>query len=223
MQRLGGLGRGEAQSAWPVARSLGTKGVKRMVKKYRPHVFPFRSSLLSSAWPQANLHSVRLFCHLAALDRPRRYILSHLPIACSLMPRLPDLNAHKVTMDPTTTSSSTDTGSGSKEGSNGGPKAIIKNVDMSEEMQQESVDIASAALEKYNIEKDIAAQIKKEFDRRHGPTWHVVVGKNFGSYVTHGELGCSFTYLLPFGRSFRVSWSPSVLLTNSLSPRYATA
>jgi dynein light chain LC8-type len=60
------------------------------------------------------------------------------------------------------------------------PKAIIKNVDMSEEMQQESVDIASAALEKYNIEKDIAAQIKKEFDRRHGPTWHVVVGKNSG-------------------------------------------
>ena len=67
-------------------------------------------------------------------------------------------------------------------------KATIKNVDMSEEMQQESVDITSAALEKFNIEKDIAAQIKKEFDRRHGPTWHVVVGKNFGSYVTHG--GC---------------------------------
>ena len=68
-----------------------------------------------------------------------------------------------------------------------GPKAVIKNVDMSEEMQQEAVDIASQALEKYNIEKDIAAQIKKEFDKRHGPTWHVVVGKNFGSYVTHGE------------------------------------
>lgn len=65
-------------------------------------------------------------------------------------------------------------------------KAIIKNVDMSEELQQESVDITSVALEKYNIEKDIAAYIKKEFDRKHGPTWHVVVGKNFGSYVTHG-------------------------------------
>jgi dynein light chain LC8-type len=82
--------------------------------------------------------------------------------------------------------SSADTGSIAKDGGNG-PKAIIKNVDMSDEMQQESVDIASAALEKYNIEKDIAAQIKKEFDRRHGPTWHVVVGKNFGSYVTHGK------------------------------------
>jgi len=35
-------------------------------------------------------------------------------------------------------------------------------------MQQESVDIASSALEKYNIEKDIAAHIKKEFDRVHG-------------------------------------------------------
>lgn len=81
--------------------------------------------------------------------------------------------------------SSTDAGSGPRDSSSSGPKAIIKNVDMSEEMQQESVDIASAALEKYNIEKDIAAQIKKEFDRRHGPTWHVVVGKNFGSYVTH--------------------------------------
>ncbi|KAH7913036.1 outer dynein arm light chain 8 [Hygrophoropsis aurantiaca] len=88
--------------------------------------------------------------------------------------------------DTVPVSSSTDTASSPKEnnGANG-PKAIIKNVDMSEEMQQESVDIASAALEKYNIEKDIAAQIKKEFDRRHGPTWHVVVGKNFGSYVTH--------------------------------------
>lgn len=87
------------------------------------------------------------------------------------------------------TSSSTDAGSGPRDSGNGtsGPKAIIKNVDMSEEMQQESVDIASAVLEKYHIEKDIAAQIKKEFDRRHGATWHVVVGKNFGSYVTHGE------------------------------------
>ena len=89
------------------------------------------------------------------------------------------------------TSSSTDTtgiGSG-----NGAPKATIKNVDMTEEMQQEAVEIASVALEKYNIEKDIAAQIKKEFDKRHGPTWHVVVGKNFGSYVTHGaSFRCSY-------------------------------
>ncbi len=40
-------------------------------------------------------------------------------------------------------------------------KAVIKNADMSEDMQQDAVDCASQALEKYNIEKDIAAFIKK--------------------------------------------------------------
>ena len=32
-------------------------------------------------------------------------------------------------------------------------KAVIKNADMSEDMQQDAVDCASTALEKYNIEK----------------------------------------------------------------------
>ena len=88
-------------------------------------------------------------------------------------------------VDATSTSTDASIG-GTATGGGGGPKAIIKNVDMSEEMQQESVDFATSALEKYNVEKDIAAQIKKEFDKRYGPTWHVVVGRNFGSYVTHG-------------------------------------
>ncbi|KAI9628367.1 hypothetical protein KEM48_011650 [Puccinia striiformis f. sp. tritici PST-130] len=63
--------------------------------------------------------------------------------------------------------------------------AVVKAADMSEKLQQAAVDIASDALEKWNIEKDIAAFIKREFDQRHGGTWHVVVGRNFGSYVTH--------------------------------------
>ena len=46
-----------------------------------------------------------------------------------------------------------------------GPKAIVTNVDLSE-----LVDVASAAHEKYNIEKDIAAQIRMEFDKRPEPT-----------------------------------------------------
>lgn len=32
-------------------------------------------------------------------------------------------------------------------------KAVIKNADMTEEMQQDAVDCATQALEKYNIEK----------------------------------------------------------------------
>ncbi|KAI6126081.1 outer dynein arm light chain 8 [Pisolithus croceorrhizus] len=61
-------------------------------------------------------------------------------------------------------STTTDTGASPREnGGASGPKATIKNVDMDEKMQRESVEIATAALDKYNVEKDIAAQIKKEF------------------------------------------------------------
>ncbi|KAH8851645.1 putative dynein light chain [Schistosoma japonicum] len=58
--------------------------------------------------------------------------------------------------------------------------AQIKNADMDEKMQENAVHIAAAALDKYNVEKDIAAHVKKEFDRQYSPNWHCVVGKNFG-------------------------------------------
>lgn len=66
---------------------------------------------------------------------------------------------------------------------------------MSEDMQQDAVDCASQALEKYNIEKDIAAYIKKEFDKKYNPTWHCIVGRNFGSYVTHETKHFIYFYL----------------------------
>ncbi len=56
---------------------------------------------------------------------------------------------------------------------------------MSEDMQQAAIDVANAALEKFNLERDIASYIKKEFDKKYNPTWHCVVGKSFGSYITH--------------------------------------
>merc|ERR1711868_221925 len=74
-------------------------------------------------------------------------------------------------------------------------KAVIKNADMSEDMQQDAVECATQALEKYNIEKDIAAYIKKEFDKKYNPTWHVIVGRNFGSYVTHETKHFIYFYL----------------------------
>ena len=50
-----------------------------------------------------------------------------------------------------------DSGSLAKDTNDPGPKATVKNVDLSEEV----VDVAYAALEKYNIE-DIAAQVRTE-------------------------------------------------------------
>lgn len=59
-------------------------------------------------------------------------------------------------------------------------KATVKNADMSAEMQQKAVDFAKEAMEQFTIEKDIASSIKKSFDKEYGPTWHCVVGRNFG-------------------------------------------
>ncbi|KAI4345397.1 hypothetical protein L6164_012525 [Bauhinia variegata] len=74
-------------------------------------------------------------------------------------------------------------------------KVIIKSADMMPDMQKEAVDIAVGAFEKHNVEKDVAEHIKKEFDKRHGPTWHCIVGRNFGSYVTHETNHFVYFYL----------------------------
>ncbi|XP_019573952.1 dynein light chain 1, cytoplasmic [Rhinolophus sinicus] len=74
-------------------------------------------------------------------------------------------------------------------------KVGIKNVDASEEMQQDLVECALQALEKYNIEKDIAAHIKKEFHKKYNPIWHCIMGRDFGSYVTHETTPFIYFYM----------------------------
>ncbi|KAK5110962.1 hypothetical protein LTR62_005500 [Meristemomyces frigidus] len=88
----------------------------------------------------------------------------------------------------------------------------IKSVDMSEEMQGEAIEVAQEAMEKFTIEKvrfqafgaeheslkslqEIAHHIKKEFDMRKGATWHCIVGRNFGSFVTHETKHFIYFYL----------------------------
>jgi dynein light chain LC8-type len=44
-------------------------------------------------------------------------------------------------------------------------------------MQTKAVEVTSQALQQYNLERDIAMSVKKEFDRIYGTTWHCVVGK----------------------------------------------
>lgn len=68
-------------------------------------------------------------------------------------------------------------------------KAVIKNADMSEDMQTDAVECATQALEKYNIEKDIAAFIKKEFDKKY--RWDNL-------YYNHFDLGFILTFYIKF-------------------------
>ncbi|TPP43539.1 Dynein light chain type 1 family protein [Leishmania donovani] len=73
--------------------------------------------------------------------------------------------------------------------------ATVKNADMPEDMQADAIEVTLQAMEKFNIEKDIAAYIKKEFDKKYQPTWHCIVGRNFGSFVTHDTHCFLYFYL----------------------------
>ncbi|SPO30598.1 probable Dynein light chain 1, cytoplasmic [Ustilago trichophora] len=74
-------------------------------------------------------------------------------------------------------------------------KPVIKNVDMSSEMQSETIEIAYDALEKFTVEKDMAGHVKRTMDQKFGPTWHAVVGQRYGSYVTHETKHFIYFYL----------------------------
>ncbi|KAH0576569.1 Dynein light chain [Spironucleus salmonicida] len=64
-------------------------------------------------------------------------------------------------------------------------KEVIKNADMPEDLQTEVIELTYQALERFTVEKDMCAHIKKELDKKHNSPWHVCIGKNFGTYVTH--------------------------------------
>ncbi|CCE82204.1 Piso0_001917 [Millerozyma farinosa CBS 7064] len=64
---------------------------------------------------------------------------------------------------------------------------ILKASDLPDEIQTKIYELSSEALSNYKVEKDIATFLKKELDHLYGATWHVIVGKSFGSYVTHEQ------------------------------------
>ena len=63
--------------------------------------------------------------------------------------------------------------------------AVVKNADMSPQMQQHVVDCVKHAFDNRRILDDIAEIIKTEFDTMYLPTWHCIVGRGMGGYVTH--------------------------------------
>merc|ERR1712014_481730 len=67
-------------------------------------------------------------------------------------------------------------------------EAQIKSADMTEDMQQEAIEVAQEAMDKFSIEK-------RTFDERKGSTWHCIVGRNFGSFVTHETKHFIYFYL----------------------------
>ncbi|KAG6584250.1 hypothetical protein SDJN03_20182, partial [Cucurbita argyrosperma subsp. sororia] len=67
----------------------------------------------------------------------------------------------------------------------------VVSVDMPPAMQIHAVDCARKAhdsMEKFTS-KTLALSLKREFDSVYGPAWHCIVGKSFGSFVTHSVGG----------------------------------
>ncbi|TPP57514.1 Dynein light chain DLC [Fasciola gigantica] len=60
--------------------------------------------------------------------------------------------------------------------------------EMNEAMLEHAVETTRKAFDKYTQDSEVAQFIKKEFDSQYNPTWHCVVGKTYGSYISY-ELG----------------------------------
>ena len=69
------------------------------------------------------------------------------------------------------------------------------NADMTKEMIEEAREHATKAFETESQERAIASYIKREFERKHKGVWHCIVGKNFGSYVTHETKAYIYFYV----------------------------
>lgn len=68
--------------------------------------------------------------------------------------------------------------------------------DMSEQFREQVEGIVRNALSVAGKQaSDYAEEIKNKLDEQFGPTWHVIVGRSFGSDVTHeayNYLNCGF-------------------------------
>ncbi|KAI3474143.1 hypothetical protein Pfo_028931 [Paulownia fortunei] len=66
-------------------------------------------------------------------------------------------------------------------------KAVVRDTDMPDALQNHAMELAYQALDLHEVSdcQSIAHYMKKNFDESYGPTWHCVVGKDFGSCITH--------------------------------------
>eukprot|EP00341_Mesodinium_pulex_P003399 CAMPEP_0116955414 /NCGR_PEP_ID=MMETSP0467-20121206/42608_1 /TAXON_ID=283647 /ORGANISM="Mesodinium pulex, Strain SPMC105" /LENGTH=83 /DNA_ID=CAMNT_0004641461 /DNA_START=60 /DNA_END=308 /DNA_ORIENTATION=+ len=61
----------------------------------------------------------------------------------------------------------------------------IHRADIPPEISAKGIEKINEAMDKFQIEKDMATYVKKKCDEEFGGTWHCVVGRNFGCSITH--------------------------------------
>ncbi|XP_021909564.1 uncharacterized protein LOC110823480 isoform X2 [Carica papaya] len=71
----------------------------------------------------------------------------------------------------------------------------LRSADMHPSIQERAIRQARALLDETNPDENrpspthLAMRLKKEFDASYGPAWQCIVGKSFGSFVTHSSGG----------------------------------
>jgi dynein light chain LC8-type len=80
-----------------------------------------------------------------------------------------------------------------------GTKAIIKLSVLQRDVEQDVVDCAAEALNRFEEQRSVAQFMKRELDRKYGNTWHVVCGHSFGSFVTHEERSHLYFFIRDVG------------------------
>eukprot|EP00753_Platysulcus_tardus_P001063 PLAT11015.1.p1 GENE.PLAT11015.1~~PLAT11015.1.p1 ORF type:complete len:119 (-),score=34.12 PLAT11015.1:167-475(-) len=71
--------------------------------------------------------------------------------------------------------------------------------DMPDDMMKDAVETVRAKMEEYpDFDADglqVTTEVKKAFDAKWGPSWHCIIGRHFGSFVTHESRNFLFFYL----------------------------
>lgn len=81
-------------------------------------------------------------------------------------------------------------------------EVTIKATDMSDDLKERVIAIIKELItpltENKSLERDVSREIKVKLDKEFEPTWHVIIGKNFGSFITHEQGNFLYCYVGPW-------------------------
>mmetsp|Transcript_37176 Transcript_37176/g.48990 ORF Transcript_37176/g.48990 Transcript_37176/m.48990 type:complete len:91 (+) Transcript_37176:143-415(+) len=78
-------------------------------------------------------------------------------------------------------------------------RPVIKTSLMTVDMQEQAIQVAQDAIRDHNTEQEIAQAIRRNFEALYPSTWHCLVGRNFGCYVTHEASKFAYFYIGQMG------------------------
>ena len=67
------------------------------------------------------------------------------------------------------------------------------NTEISEEIKKEAFEIIESGINSSITEKEAAENIKRQFDKKFGPIWHCIVGRDFCYSITNQTNNCIVT------------------------------